>query len=97
MITRVIIANLQRLAFKETRRQLEHALCERYGGFTCTRVQGGWLSPTGETMLETGLSYEVGTTMEPANPEYFLTAARAIGEQSIFYETRASVVEIINT
>ena len=43
----------------DRRRQFEADLCKYFGGFTSQSFSGGWVSPSGELMIEKGRIYDV--------------------------------------
>lgn len=53
------IPHIQLPANTDRRRQFEADLCKYFGGFTSYSFAGGWVSPSGETMIEKGRIYEV--------------------------------------
>ena len=58
------------------------------GGWTCRRVQGGWVSPTGESVTEPVDEYEFLVSLDKAQPvrQYLIALSEellAAGEQAV--------------
>ena len=65
---------------------LENTLVKTFGGFTSYPMTGAWLNPRGETMLESGIIYEIAYDAPDADKReaaraLFLTAGRDIDEE----------------
>ena len=93
----IIPVDLRKPSHHEVLKLLEFNLMMQFGGYTQSKVKGGWLNDQGDFVRDSSLRYEV--SFEPCEKKaekvisFFTEAGKALGEQWLHIEKSKFLAE----